>query len=189
MSQSVVRMLVLGAVRRRGRAHGYLVRVDLETWGAHEWSTATSGSVYHALTSMSARGLLSVHDAAASDAGGPPRTEYEITAEGETAYFALLRAALSRHDPRLDTLSAAVGFIEDLPRAEAIALLNQRAAGMQRWRTAITSSLPTDADVREWGPVGAVIELWLHTADGRSDWTQQLIHRLEAGAFQMADEH
>ncbi|WP_410874555.1 hypothetical protein [Nocardia sp. A7] len=53
-----VRLLVMGALRRRGRAHGYQIDVDLESWGAHEWSTATSGSVYHALESMSGQGLI-----------------------------------------------------------------------------------------------------------------------------------
>ena len=56
-----VRLLVLGALRRRVRAHGYQVRADLESWGAHEWSTATSGSVYHALKSMAGQGLLVAH--------------------------------------------------------------------------------------------------------------------------------
>lgn len=44
---TAIRLLVLGAVRRHGRAHGYQVRADLESWGAHEWARATSSSVYH----------------------------------------------------------------------------------------------------------------------------------------------
>ena len=185
---ATIRLLVLGAVRRRERAHGYRVRADLEAWGAHEWSTATSGSIYHALRSMTARGLLRARDTEPSEAGGPPRTEYEITDEGEAEFFSLLRTALARHDQRLDTLSAAVGFIEDLPRAEAIDLLQQRATNMQRWRESITSSVPDDADLQAWGAVGSVLDLWLHTADSRVEWTQGLIGRLETGAFEMADD-
>ena len=79
-----VRLLVLGALRRRGRAHGYQVRADLEAWGAHEWSTATSGSVYHALKSMAGQGLLVTHETVPSEAGGPPRIEYELTGKGDT---------------------------------------------------------------------------------------------------------
>lgn len=185
---SAIRLLVLGAVRRRGRAHGYGVRADLESWGAHEWSTATSGSIYHALSSMTARGLLRAHDAATSDAGGPPRIEYEITDEGEGEYFSLLRSSLAHHDQRLDVLSAAVGFIEDLPRSEAVTLLRRREAATQSWRESITSSLPADTDTQAWGAVGAVLDLWLHTADSRSEWTRDLLGRLEAGAFHMADD-
>jgi DNA-binding PadR family transcriptional regulator len=186
---SAVRLLVLGAVRRRGRAHGYQVRSDLEAWGAHEWSNATSGSVYHALKAMTGQGLLLVHETTPSVAGGPPRMEYEVTDEGEEAYLSLLRTALSSRDPRLDLLAAAVGLIDDLPRAEATALLRRRSQVMDEWRASIAAQLPPDADLESWGPVGEVIGLWLHTAESRAEWTRRLIRRLEQGAFRMAGEH
>ncbi|NEE20007.1 PadR family transcriptional regulator, partial [Streptomyces sp. SID7499] len=53
---SAIRLLVLGAVRMHGRAHGYQVRNDLEYWGAHEWSNAKPGSIYHALKQMAKQG-------------------------------------------------------------------------------------------------------------------------------------
>jgi DNA-binding PadR family transcriptional regulator len=185
---SAVRLLVLGAVRRRGRAHGYQVRADLEAWGAHEWSSATSGSVYHALKAMTGQGLLLVHETTPSVAGGPPRMEYEVTEEGEAAYLSLLRTALSSRDPRLDLLAAAVGLIDDLPRAEAIDLLRRRGRVMDEWRAGIAAHLPPDSDLETWGPVGEVIGLWLHTAESRAEWTRRLIRRLEEGAFRMAGE-
>jgi DNA-binding PadR family transcriptional regulator len=185
---SAVRLLVLAAVRRRGRAHGYQVRADLESWGAHEWSSATSGSVYHALKAMTGQGLLLAHETTPSVAGGPPRTEYEVTGEGERAYFTLLRTALSSRDPRLDLLAAAVGLIEDLPRAQAIDLLRRRAQAMDAWRASIAAHLPPDTDLETWGPIGEVIELWWHTAESRAAWTHRLIRRLEAGAYRMAGE-
>src|SRR5919197_662274 len=79
---SAIRLLVLGAVRQHGRAHGYQVRNDLEYWGAHEWSNAKPGSIYHALKQMAKQGLLHAHEVAPSTAGGPPRTEYELTEQG-----------------------------------------------------------------------------------------------------------
>lgn len=183
-----VRMLVLGAVRRRGRTHGYQVRADLESWGAHEWSTATSGSVYHALKSMAGQGLLAAHDSGPSDAGGPPRIEYELTDKGEQEYFALLRRALADREPSLEALGAAVGLIEDLPREQALEMLHARAHAMREWRTTITAHLPAGTDLDTWGPVGEVISLWLATADTGAEWTQRLIRRLEMGAFTMAGE-
>lgn len=185
---SAVRLLVLGAVRRRGRTHGYQVRTDLEAWGAHEWSTATSGSIYHALKAMAAEGLLLAHDTSPSEAGGPPRMEYEITGEGERAYFGLLREALSSRDPRLDILAGAVGLIDDLPRAEALELLRRRARAMDEWQASIVTHMPPDADLEAWGAVGEVIGLWLHTAESRAEWTRRLIRRLEGGAYRMAGE-
>jgi DNA-binding PadR family transcriptional regulator len=185
---AAVRLLVLGAVRRRGRAHGYQVREDLQAWGAHEWSTATSGSVYHALKAMTGEGLLLLHDTSPSVAGGPPRMEYEVTRKGEDEYFVLLRNALSSREPRLDLLAAAVGLIDDLPRPQAIDLLRQRAKAMDAWRASITSHLPPDTKLESWGPVGEVLQLWLHTAESRAEWTHGLIRRLESGAFRMADD-
>ncbi|HEX6683427.1 MAG TPA: PadR family transcriptional regulator [Candidatus Limnocylindrales bacterium] len=183
-----LRLLVLGALRRRGRAHGYQVRADLEAWGAHEWSTATSGSVYHALKSMAGQGLLVTHETVPSGAGGPPRIEYELTGEGEHEYLALLRRALADHAPSLDVLGAAVGLIEDLPRDEAVRILRERARAMHEWRASITGHLPAGTDLDTWGPVGEVLALWLSTADTGAQWTNRLIGRLEEGAFTMAGE-
>ncbi|MFI6317831.1 PadR family transcriptional regulator [Nonomuraea sp. NPDC050556] len=183
-----VRLLVLGALRRRGRTHGYQVRADLESWGAHEWSTATSGSVYHALKSMARQGLLVAHETVPSEAGGPPRIEYELTAEGEREYFTLLHSALTDREPALDVLAAAVGLIEDLPREQALRLLRERAGAMRQWTASITAHVPQDTDLDAWGPVGEVLSLWLTTAENGALWTQRLIRRLEEGAFTMAGE-
>ncbi|MEO3795861.1 PadR family transcriptional regulator [Nonomuraea sp. B10E15] len=183
-----VRLLVLGALRRRGRAHGYQIRADLESWGAHEWSTATSGSVYHALKSMAGQGLLVTHETVTSEAGGPPRIEYELTQEGEREYLDLLGQALADREPSLDVLGAAVGLIEDLPRERALELLRERARAMREWRASITAYLPEGTDLATWGPVGEVLSLWLGTADAGAQWTDRLIRRLEEGAFTMAGE-
>ncbi|MFC7330875.1 PadR family transcriptional regulator [Marinactinospora rubrisoli] len=183
-----VRLLVLGALRRRGRTHGYQIRADLESWGAHEWSTATSGSVYHALKSMAGQGLLTAYESSLSDAGGPPRTEYELTDKGEQEYLDLLHRALADREPTLEVLGAAVGLIEDLSREQALKMLRARAEAMREWRASIAAHLPADTDLDTWGPVGEVIALWLATADTGAEWTQRMIRRLEEGAFTMAGE-
>lgn len=183
-----VQLLVLGALRRRGRAHGYQVRTDLESWGAHEWSTATSGSVYHALKSLARQGMLVTHQTVPSQAGGPPRIEYELTGNGEQEYLTLLSQALADREPTLDVLGAAVGLIEDLPRGRALQMLRERARAMHEWRTSITAHVPADTDLDTWGPIGEVLSLWLATADTGAEWTHRLIRRLEAGAFTMAGE-
>ena len=183
-----VRLLVLGALRRRGRAHGYQIRADLESWGAHEWSTASSGSVYNALKSMAGQGLLVAHETVPSKAGGPPRIEYELTHAGQHEYLGLLRRALADREPSLDVLGAAVGLIEDLPREEALRMLRTRAGVLQEWRSSITSHVPPGTDLESWGAVGEVLLLWLSTADFHARWTDRLIRRLEGGAFAMAGE-
>ncbi|MEC4018212.1 PadR family transcriptional regulator [Streptomyces sp. H27-D2] len=186
---SATRLLVLGAVRQHGRAHGYQVRSDLEMWGAHEWSNVKPGSIYHALKQMAKQGLMSAHEIAESPAGGPPRTEYELTPGGEAEYQTLLRRALSKHDVKFDELTAGVGFIVDLPRAEAVSLLKERAAALEGWRAEIAKHwTPESGDHSEWGHIGEIMGLGVHTAEGDAEWTRGLIARLEGGAYVMAGE-
>ncbi|MEV0378507.1 PadR family transcriptional regulator [Nonomuraea sp. NPDC050643] len=180
---SAIRLLVLGAVRRHGRAHGYQVRNDLEFWGADEWSNTRPGSIYHALKQMAKQGLLHVYETGPSTAGGPPRTEYELTDRGTAEYFSLLRGALTTHD-KLDLLSAGLGFIADLPREEALALLRQRVGNLRAWRESVT----TYPGQGELGHIGEITNLWAHSAEAGVEWTRGLIERIEGGAYAFAGE-
>ncbi|CAM5325599.1 PadR family transcriptional regulator [Streptomyces microflavus] len=185
---SAIRLLVLGAVRMHGRAHGYQVRNDLEYWGAHEWSNAKPGSIYHALKQMAKQGLLLAHETAPSTAGGPPRTEYEVTEEGLAEYRTLLRDAIRSYDQNLDVLSAAIGFIVDLPREEAVALLKERIEGMKEWRDAVTEYYTPEDGPESLGHIGEIMNLWVHSADTGAEWTRGLIERIEGGAYTFAGE-
>lgn len=185
---SAIRLLVLGAVRQHGRAHGYQVRNDLEYWGAHEWSNAKPGSIYHALKQMAKQGLLLAHEIAPSTAGGPPRTEYEITPAGTEEFLNLLRSNLVSYDQRPDMLSAALGFIVDLPRDEAVDLLKQRVRGIEEWRRSVTEYYTPEDGPEQLGHIGEIMNLWVHTADGGVEWTRGLIQRIEGGAYTFAGE-
>ncbi|MFG2562386.1 PadR family transcriptional regulator [Streptomyces sp. NPDC048496] len=185
---SAIRLLVLGAVRQHGRAHGYQVRNDLEYWGAHEWSNAKPGSIYHALKQMAKQGLLIAHEIAPSTAGGPPRTEYEITERGTEEYLALLRAALTVYDQKMDVLSAGIGFIVDLERSEAVALLKERVAGLAAWRASVTEYYTPEGGPESLGHIGEIMNMWVHSADAGAEWTRGLIARIEGGAYTFAGE-
>ncbi|WEO96146.1 PadR family transcriptional regulator [Streptomyces sp. FXJ1.172] len=185
---SAIRLLVLGAVRQHGRAHGYQVRGDLEYWGAHEWSHAKPGSIYHALKQMARQGLLHAHEIAPSTAGGPPRTEYELTERGTEEYFALLRAALVTYDQRGDVKTAAIGFMVDLPRAEAVALLKERTRRIEAWRASVTERYVPEEGPGQLGHIGEIMHMWVHTADSEAAWTHGLVERLENGAYTFAGE-
>lgn len=187
-AMSAIRLLVLGAVRMHGRAHGYQVRNDLEYWGAHEWSNAKPGSIYHALKQMAKQGLLLAHETAPSTAGGPPRTEYEVTEEGLAEYRTLLRDAIRSYDQNLDVLSAAIGFIVDLPREEAVALLKERVEGMKEWRDSVTEYYTPEEGPESLGHIGEIMNLWVHSADAGAEWTRGLIERIEGGAYTFAGE-
>ncbi|MFD4690969.1 PadR family transcriptional regulator [Streptomyces sp. NBC_00683] len=185
---SAIRLLVLGAVRQHGRAHGYQVRNDLEFWGAHEWSNAKPGSIYHALKQMAKQGLLLAHETAPSTAGGPPRTEYEITEQGTEEFLSLLRAALTSYDQGMDVLSAGIGFIVDLERSEAVALLRERIAAIEGWRASVTEYYTPADGPESLGHIGEIMNLWVHSADAGAEWTRGLIERIEGGAYTFAGE-
>ncbi|MEU4321422.1 PadR family transcriptional regulator [Nocardia fluminea] len=185
---SAIRLLVLGAVRQHGRAHGYQVRNDLEFWGAHEWSNAKPGSIYHALKQMAKQGLLLAHEVAPSTVGGPPRVEYEITDKGTEEFLTLLREALVSYDQQTDMISAAIGFIVDLPRDEAVALLKQRITGLEQWRASVTEYYTPEEGPGQLGHIGEIMNMWVHSADSEAAWTHGLIDRIEGGAYTFADE-
>lgn len=185
---SAIRLLVLGAVRQHGRAHGYQVRNDLEYWGAHEWSHAKPGSIYHALKQMAKQGLLLAHEMAPSTAGGPPRVEYEITGAGTEEYFRLLREALVARDRGIDVLSAAIGFMVDLERAEVVRLLRERLRRLAAWRASVTEHYVPEDGPEKLGHIGEIMNMWVHTADGEAAWTRGLVDRIEGGAYTFAGE-
>ncbi|MET7409043.1 PadR family transcriptional regulator [Streptomyces parvulus] len=185
---SAIRLLVLGAVRQHGRAHGYQVRNDLEYWGAHEWSNAKPGSIYHALKQMAKQGLLLAHEIAPSTAGGPPRVEYEVTEQGTEEYLTLLRAYLTAYDQRPDVLTAALGFMVDLPREEALALLAERVRRIEEWRGAVTDYYTPEEGPGQLGHIGEIMNFWVHSADTGAEWTRGLIERVRGGAYTFAGE-
>ncbi|WP_131742384.1 PadR family transcriptional regulator [Actinomadura roseirufa] len=182
---STTRLLVLGGVRRFGRAHGYEVRRELMSWGSDEWAHVNPGSIYHALKQLAKEGLLHAHDVEESDAG-PPHTDYEITDAGRAEFLRLLRCALSTVDVRHpEMLTAGLGFLTALSRAEALALLRRRLDELASWRSSVAPHL------EEQDPADHLRELigwWVHSADASTDWTRGLIGRLEAGAYVMAGE-
>ncbi|MER6164957.1 PadR family transcriptional regulator [Streptomyces violaceorubidus] len=185
---SAIRLLVLGAVRQHGRAHGYQVRNDLEYWGAHEWSNAKPGSIYHALKQMAKQGLLVAHEIAPSTVGGPPRVEYEITEQGTEEYLTLLRAYLTAYDQRPDVLTAALGFMVDLPREEVLALLEERVRRIGEWRSAVTEHYLPARGPGPYGHIGEIMNYWVHSADSGAEWTRGLVERVRGGAYTFAGE-
>jgi DNA-binding PadR family transcriptional regulator len=185
---SAIRLLVLGAVRQHGRAHGYQVRNDLEYWGAHEWSNAKPGSIYHALKQMAKQGLLLAHEIAPSTVGGPPRTEYEITEKGTEEYFRLVRESLTAYDQKPDVLSAALGTMVDLGREEVLGLLEERVRSIEQWRRSVTEYYTPEEGPGQFGHIGEIMNFWIDSADSGAEWTRGLIDRIRGGAYTFRGE-
>ncbi|MGW3386291.1 PadR family transcriptional regulator [Streptomyces cinereoruber] len=183
---SATRLLVLGVMRMHGKAHGYLVRSELLSWGADEWAHIKFGSIYHALRQLAKEGLLTFTDIP----DWPGRVDYEITPAGEEELLSLLRDALRQGNNRPDMLGAAVVLLPSLRREEAIALLRERIVSLSAKQGGVAdrvdetaSEQPDRAHVRE------LIGLWEHSAASQVEWAQGLIDRLEAGAYVMYGEN
>ncbi|WP_285477944.1 PadR family transcriptional regulator [Amycolatopsis sp. NBRC 101858] len=187
---SATRLLVLGVVRMYGRAHGYQVRRELLTWSADKWANVQPGSIYHALKKMTAEDLLEQVDVEPGE-GGPDRTAYRLTGEGEQEYQVLLSKALS--DPELNhpDLSAAISLMTTLPRARVINLLRHRLVHLQAEQQQATLMLEElKVNMGQGTPehVGELYRLWSSISAASFGWLEGLIARLEAGEYVMADE-
>jgi hypothetical protein len=137
---------------------------------------------------MAKQRLLHAHEIAPSTAGGPPRTEYEITEAGTEEYLRLLREALTSYDQKMDVKSAAVGFMLDLPRAETVGLLKERIRRIEEWRSAVLEHYVPEQGPEQLGHIGEIMNLWIHTADAEAQWAQGLIARIEDGAYTFVGE-
>ncbi|MFB7757682.1 PadR family transcriptional regulator, partial [Streptomyces sp. NPDC056121] len=115
-------------------------------------------------------------------------TEYEITDKGTEEFLTLLREALVAYDQKPDILSAALGFIVDLPRQEAVELLRRRVDGIEEWRRAVTEYYTPEDGPERLGHIGEIMNFWVHSADAGAEWTRGLIGRIEAGAYTFAGE-
>jgi DNA-binding PadR family transcriptional regulator len=187
---SATRLLVLGVVRKHGKAHGYQVRRELLTWSADKWANVAPGSIYHALKQMAKEGLLEQVELEPGVAG-PERTGYRLTADGEAEFLMLLGKSLAESDPDAAgqyTFCAAFTFLTALPRHNAISLLRHRATRLTGHRATMRDVLEGGADWGQPAHVNELLRLTVACIDATIGWTEDLIERLEAGEYVMADD-
>ncbi|SDK99626.1 Transcriptional regulator PadR-like family protein [Lentzea albidocapillata subsp. violacea] len=183
---SATRMLVLGVVKLVGEAHGYVVRRELKSWSADSWANVQPGSIYHALKSLTKDGLL--EPVGTEESGeGPARTTYRITAAGEQELDDLLGRALATADAGYDEVSASVAMLNLIPRKRAIVLLKNRLADLEGRLTPTRHGVGSMPDMGKPAHVSELFRLWLVHLEGQVRWTQELIERLEAGAYELTD--
>lgn len=184
---TATRLLLLGAVRERGSAHGYQVRRDLESWGVQFWGSVQQGSIYHGLRKLHGDGFLERVAAQESAESGPARTTYSLTPQGEAAFNELLETALSSDKTDLSMTIAGIGFMTELTRERVLELLRTRVRSYLEWRARVVNPYEQEPDA-DWQHHVEAIRLWAHTADSSLEWTRALISRLEAGDYVMAGE-
>ncbi|GAB2972909.1 PadR family transcriptional regulator [Amycolatopsis acidiphila] len=183
---SATRLLVLGVVRMHGSAHGYQVRRELLSWSADKWANVQPGSIYHALKKMTTEQLL---EQVATEAGsGPDRTAYRLTEDGEAEFQLLLARALSQPDPASQERSAAIVLMTALPRERVLGLLRHQLVQLEAEHR--TAGMLADERTAGEKPahVHELFRLWQLHADANVTWLRELVARLEAGEYLMADD-
>lgn len=183
---TATRLLILGAIRERGIAHGYQVRLDLESWSAGLWGSLKQGSIYHGLKRLRDQRLIR-EVTGVGEPAGPARTEYSLTASGEREFRTLLEASLRSAEGGLAEAIAGIGFMTVLPRDRVLELLHERVAAYRVKRARVVDEYEQDPE-GDWRHHVEAIRLWASTADSAIAWTQELIDRLESGAYTMAGE-
>jgi len=181
---SVVRLLVLGVLRRQGPAHGYAVRRELLSWRAETWTNAKPGSIYHALKQLNAEGKLREAGTERSEEG-PGRTLYELTADGEIEFRTLMDQALVSVD--MEELGAAIAFMDALPRAHVIDRLREQQRNAEAVREQLLAMIPEFPGRYEVPHTTDLLELWSGVFANLTGWTGGLLARLEAGEYSLAD--
>ncbi|HEY4024478.1 MAG TPA: PadR family transcriptional regulator [Pseudonocardiaceae bacterium] len=184
---SATRLLVLGVVRTYGQAHGYQVRRELLSWGADYWANVAPGSIYHALKKLSKDRYLT--EIGSEEGGaGPERLVYALTPDGETEFRQLLTNALSATRTNTEETFASITFMTTLTRAHVIGLLTYRLHSMEGSLGSANGALESSDAMGKPAHVRELFRHWQYSADAEVRWTRQLIERLEAGEYVMADD-
>jgi DNA-binding PadR family transcriptional regulator len=184
---TATKLLVLGAVRLFGEAHGYQVRRELSLWGTEQWANVKPGSIYHALRQSAKSGLLEELGTEASE-HGPERTRYALTEDGETEFHRLLRTALSDAEAKREMWGAGITFLTALPRGEAVNLLRLRVGSLQACQAAMGVMQEHQMAMGKPPHVVELFQYWVAEYAAAAEFTQGFIERLEGGAYTMADE-
>jgi DNA-binding PadR family transcriptional regulator len=184
---SATRLLVLGVVRMYGKAHGYQVRRELLSWSADKWANVQPGSIYHALKKMSAENLLAQVDVEPGDSG-PDRVAYRLTPAGDAEFELLLTKSLSSPSITGYEMSAAITLMTALPRRRVIDLLQHHRTNLEGDYRSTALLLEQGAKHGKPPHVTELYRLWEKHIEASSAWVRDLIERLEAGEYVMADD-
>jgi DNA-binding PadR family transcriptional regulator len=182
---SVVRLLVLGAIKRRGTTHGYRVYRDLVEWHVETWTVIRPGSIYHAISQLQSQGFIVAIPSNEGQKLGPAKTEYKLTTNGEYEFQALLEKALK--DSNLIELSAGIAFMEYLRRQRVITLLKERL-GAQRKIEEFLHALPTENIPTVPSKHPELIRVWSESYAHAAQSTKKLISSLQSGNYVFKNE-
>jgi DNA-binding PadR family transcriptional regulator len=161
-------LLLLGLLREHGM-HGYqlLEFIDTQMSSCVDLKKPTA---YFLLDKMAAAGWIA-HEAG-QEGNRPPRRVYRITPEGEKEFQRLLRENLAAYPPVHFVSDVGIAFVDQLPPAEALALLKQRRAVLAGQLAAV------QAAPEHPGGAQLLIEHQAHHLTSELAWLDAVISRL-----------
>lgn len=177
---SVVRLLVLGAIKRRRVAHGYRIYRDLIEWRVQTWTIVRPGSIYHAISQLEKQEFIKSSQNKSGQKLGPAKTEYELTTVGGQEFINLLEEALK--DINLVELSAGIAFMEYLPRQRVIELLQERLKA-QRQIAEFLQTLPAEEIPTLPSKHPELLRVWSDSYTHATMSTEKLINSIQSGKY------
>jgi DNA-binding PadR family transcriptional regulator len=138
-------LLLLGLLRRQ-EMHGYQLNEFLlgELASCADIKKPTA---YYLLKKMSEQGWIA--ETSEQEGNRPPRRVYRITPDGEQAFQRLLRETLPAYTPTYFETDLPLAYLDELPPAEARALLEQRRERIAQAQTSLQSA-PLHSGSAQW---------------------------------------
>ena len=166
---------VLGLLRERAM-HPYEMLRHMQQRRDDRLVGGSRGTLYHTVSRLERQGLVA-EVGVDRDGNRPERTTYELTAAGARAADEWVRAPLPQYDGILE-FRVALSEAHNLPRADVVALLQQRRTDLEGYRDGLAASLAS-AEARGV-PFQFLVELERELALLRADltWLDGILSRL-----------
>ena len=166
------RELLLLGLLRHGDMHGYQLHEFINQY-LSSCTDLKKSTAYFLLGKMAERGWIVETDEVQDDSR-PPRRVYHVTEAGEGIFQAALREQLAADTPTIFPGDTALAFIDQLPAAEARALLEQRSS-LMRARRAVLADAPPHPGAWQY-----LLEHQRRHLDSELAWLDDVLSRIDA---------
>jgi DNA-binding PadR family transcriptional regulator len=177
------RVVLLGALARRGPMHGYAIKQTLHEWYMDFWADVKPGSIYAGLKRLVTEGLA--EEVGTSRAGNRPvRTTYRITSAGTDELRRLLRSFWTPPVRVARPVDMALNFVTELPAGEIEPLLHERLQALENqiWLFRPEVRPAFDDPVRQ-ARVDDLHEHELLLLEAERAWCEHVLKRLRSGVY------
>lgn len=180
----MTRVVLLGALARRGPMHGYAIKQALHEWYMDFWADVKPGSIYAGLKRLVAEGLVD-EVGTSRDGNRPLRTTYRITSAGRDELRGLLRSFWTPPTRVARPVDMALNFVTELPAEEIEPLLRERLQALSNQIALFGPALrPTFDDPARQARVDDLHEHELFLLEGEKRWCEHVLKRLRSGAYE-----